>query len=217
MIRKIAIVLSGCGHQDGSEIQEAVSLIINLSILGAQVEFFAPDRMSDVTNAITGKKQEGQRNLMVESARICRGKIRPLTELSSANFDALAMPGGFGAALHLSNWAQAGAKCQVDKSLAEAIVGFHKESKPIAAICIAPTLVARVLGHLGVTLTVGDDESTITEIKKTGARHEICPVDDFVTDREHKIITTPAYMYDAQPAQIFKGISGLAQELFEMA
>ncbi len=217
MKKKIAIVLSGCGNKDGSEIHESVSLIIHLSQLDAEVQFFAPDQNFTVVNFLTGEKLSEARNVMIESARISRSQMRPLKELAAKDFDGLALPGGSGAAINLSNWASAGAQCKVIPELEKAIIDFHKESKPIAAICIAPTLVARVLGKHKVTLTIGDDSKTIAEIKKTGAIHEICPVDDFVSDREHKIITTPAYMYDAKPHQVFKGIGGLAQELVEMA
>jgi enhancing lycopene biosynthesis protein 2 len=217
MTKKIAVVLSGCGNKDGTEIQEAVSLIVNLSAAGVEVEYFAPNLNFTAVNFLSGEKLELQRNVMQESARISRSQMKDLKLLQASEFDALALPGGFGAALNLSNWAQAGAKCSVLPELERALQEFHASSKPIGAICIAPTLVARVLGKHHVTLTVGNDKETIAEILKTGAIHEECPVSDFVTDREHKIISTPAYMYDAKPHQVFKGISGLCKELVEMA
>ena len=216
-MKKIAVVLSGCGNKDGTEIQESVSLIISLSQLGARVRYFAPNTDFTPTNFITNQKMKEQRNVMLESARITRSQIEDITKLSANDFDGLAMPGGFGAALHLSNWAEHGANCSVNPHLEKAITEFHVKSKPIAAICIAPTIVARVLGKHHVTVTIGNDANTIKEITKTGALHETCPVEDFVTDRDHKIITTPAYMYEAKPYQVFKGISGLAKEFMEMA
>jgi enhancing lycopene biosynthesis protein 2 len=216
-MKKIAVVLSGCGNKDGSEIQEAVSLIVSLSQLGAQLSFFAPDYDFTAKNFLTNKPLE-KRNVMVESARISRSKIQDLKNLKADSFDGLAMPGGFGAALNLSDWAEKGSQCRINEDLEKAILDFHQQSKPIAAICIAPTIVARVLGPQGVSVTIGDDKETAEKIKKTGAHHENCPVDDFITDREHKVITTPAYMYgEALPHQVFKGIQGLARELMEMA
>jgi enhancing lycopene biosynthesis protein 2 len=217
MTKKIAVVLSGCGNKDGSEIQEAVSLILNLSLLGVKTHYFAPDVPFIAVDFLTGEKFSEPRNVLQESARITRSKISDLKELSASDFDAIALPGGLGATLNLSTWSKAGAKCTVNPDLESALKDFHAQSKPIAAICIAPTLVARVLGKHGVTVTIGDDPETIAEITKTGAIHEICPVHDYVTDREHKIITTPAYMYEAQPHEVFKGISGLCKELFVMA
>ena len=217
MPKKIAVILSGCGNKDGAEITEAVSLMIALSEQGAEVHYFAPNQDFTAQNFLTGQALE-KRNVMAESARITRSQIKDLATLNAQDFDGVALPGGFGAALNLSTWAQKGAACTVNADLEKALLAFYDMSKPIAAICIAPALVARVLGSKKITLTVGADSEAAGEIKKTGAIHEVCPVDDYITDRLHKIISTPAYMYDsATPAQIFKGVSGLAQELVEMA
>lgn len=216
--KKIAVLLSGCGNKDGSEITEAISLIVQLSKLGAELTFFAPDLIFTPVNFITDQKHSEKRNVMEESARITRSKIIDVKKLKVDDFDALALPGGFGAALHLCNWAEKGSKCEVLPAVANAIRDFHKQSKPIAAICIAPVILARVLGAEGVELTIGNDAETAAEIRKTGAQHVDCPVDDYVTDRGCKVITTPAYMYgDAKPHEVFSGISGLAKELMEMA
>lgn len=216
-MKKIAVVLSGCGNKDGSEIQEAVSLIVCLSQLGASISYFAPNIDFTPKNFLTDKPLSEKRNVMVESSRISRSEIHDLKELQVADFDAIALPGGFGAALNLSTWANEGSRCKVNPDLEKALIEFHRQSKPIGAICIAPAIIARVLGHERITVTIGDDSETAAEIKKTGAYHESCPVDDFVTDRHHKIITTPAYMYDAKPHEIFLGISRMCAELIEMA
>ncbi len=199
-MKKIAIVLSGCGHKDGTEITEAVSLIVNLTELGARLSYFAPTQSKE------------------DAAKITRTEVSDLENLNAKDFDGLAMPGGYGAAKYLCDWADKGSQCTVHPALAKAIKQFHKDSKPIAAICIAPVIVARVLGDQNVTVTIGDDKATAMEIEKTGATHETCPVTDYISDRNGKIITTPAYMYDeAKPSDVYKGISGLAKELMEMA
>jgi len=217
MSKKIAVILSGCGNKDGSEITEAVSLIISLSTAGAEITYFAPNQEFTPKNFLTNEPLNEKRNLMVEAARISRSQMRDLKELHAQDFDGLAFPGGYGAALHLSNWAEAGAKCQVHPQVEKAILDFYRQSKPIAAICIAPTLIAKVLGHYQVTVTIGTDPETSKEIAKTGAHHEHCPVTDYITDREHKVITTPAYMHEAKPHEVFQGISGLVKEFIEMA
>lgn len=216
--KRVAVVLSGCGHKDGSEITEAVSTLIALSEAGAVVEVFAPDVPFHVKDPITAEPTDESRNVLHESARIARGHVRALSHLKAADFDAIAFPGGFGAALNLSTWAQAGAACSVLPDVERVLNEFYMAEKPIGAICIAPAVVARVLGGEGVTLTIGNDTETATEIAKTGALHETCAVDDFVSDREHRIITTPAYMYDeAKPAEVFAGIRKAMFELVEMA
>jgi len=217
-VKKIAVVLSGCGNKDGAEITEAVSLMIALSAAGAEMKFFAPNQEFTPQNFLRNEPMKEKRNIMVEASRISRSEIQDIKDLKADAFDGLAFPGGYGAALHLSNWAEVGAKCQVNPSVEKAIRDFYSQSKPIAAICIAPTLLAKVLGAEGVSLTIGNDEETATEIEKTGAQHETCPVTDYITDREHKVISTPAYMYDdAKPHEIFQGISGLVKEFIEMA
>jgi enhancing lycopene biosynthesis protein 2 len=218
MGKKIAVVLSGCGNKDGAEITEAVSLIVGLSEARADVTFFAPNMDFTATNFLTNEPLKEKRNVMLESARITRSRIQPLDSLRASEFDGLALPGGFGAALHLSTWAKEGARCSVLSALEKSIHEFHQQSKPIAAICIAPAVIARCLGSKKVTVTIGDEPVTIAEILKTGALHEICPVDDYITDRLHKVITTPAYMYDdAKPHEIFRGVSGLVREFIEMS
>ncbi|MCB0384069.1 MAG: isoprenoid biosynthesis glyoxalase ElbB [Bdellovibrionales bacterium] len=215
-MKNVAVVLSGCGFKDGAEITEAVSALIALSEFGANYQVFAPNL--DITSTNHLKDSSGEtRNVMVESARIARGNVQDIKTLKPDQFDALVFPGGFGAALHLCNWAQNGSGCTVNPEVEQTIKTFHSQSKPIGAICIAPALIARVLGGKGVTVTIGTDKETAQEIGKTGAQHVECAVDDYVTDREHKVITTPAYMYDAKPHQVFTGVRKAIKELVEMA
>lgn len=218
IVKKIAVVLSGCGNKDGAEITEAVSTLIALSETGAEYEIFAPNVEFSATDFLTSQPSGEKRNVLREAARIARGKIRDLKTLNSRDFDAVAFPGGYGAAMHLCTWASDGAKCKVNPEAERVVNEFYGEEKPIAAICIAPALIARVLGPKGVTLTIGNDVETAAEIQKTGALHENCSVDDFCTDRAHRVITTPAYMYgEAKPFEVFTGIRGAIRELVEMA
>lgn len=217
-MKKIAVVLSGSGYLDGSEITEAVSLLIALNQAGAEVHCFAPSLEAIAVNHKNGENTANKRNVLEEAARIARGKVQDLTTLQAKDFDALAFPGGYGAAKNLSSWATEGAKCKVLPDIERVILEFYNASKPIGAICIAPVLLAKVLGNRKVTLTIGNDPSTAAELVKTGAVHEECPVEDYITDRETKVVTTPAYMYDdAKPHEVFQGIFGLAHELVEWA
>ncbi len=216
-MKTIAVILSGCGNKDGTEITEAVSLIIALSQAGARVRFFAPNLEMTPQNFLTDMALSETRNILVESARISRSQIEDLEELEAKEFDGLALPGGMGAALYLCNWSKLRAQCQVLPSVQKAVEAFYTQSKPIAAICIAPVILAKVLGSKGISLTMGTDKEMALEIQKTGAHHESCPVTDFITDREHKIITTPAYMMEAKAHEVFQGISGLVKEFIEMA
>jgi enhancing lycopene biosynthesis protein 2 len=215
-MKQIAIILSGCGYKDGSEITESVSTLIALSEIGASYKMFALNKNFPSTNHKSGASED-QRNTLTESARIARGDIQDLRELNEENFDALILPGGYGAALHLCNWAEKGADCDVDKDVARILNDFHSAGKPIAGICIAPALLAKVFGSSGLSLTIGNDKSTAKEIQKTGANHVDCAVTDFVSDRKNKIVTTPAYMYEAKAFEVYTGIRKAIHELVEMA
>lgn len=215
-MRKVAVVLSGSGFKDGSEITEAISSIILLSKEGAQYRCFAPDIMAPSYNHITGA-QEADRNVLQESARIARGKCEDLKDLNVEEFDAILFPGGFGAAANLCNWKEKGSQCTVLPDVERVVKGFYKAGKPIGAICIAPVIIAKVLGAHKVSLTIGDDKETAAEIKKTGALHENCPATEYISDRHNKILSTPAYMYDAKPHAVFLGISKMLREFIEMA
>lgn len=217
-MKKIAVVLSGCGFKDGAEITESVSTLILLSEMGADYTVFAPEKEVKELNHLNDQETDSTRNILSEVTRITRKPATELKQLNASDFDGIVFPGGFGVAKHLCDWAYKGSACQVDKHLKKAIQQFHEESKPICAICIAPALIAKVLGEHYVTVTIGNDEATAAEIEKTGAQHVTCNVDDYVTDRETKVISTPAYMYDdAKPHEVFKGIKGALSEFVEMA
>jgi len=216
-MKNIAIVLSGCGFKDGTEITEAVSALVNLSEFGANCAIFSPDFEFVSINHLSDSEGES-RSLLVESSRITRGKIQPLSELDTEQFDGVVFPGGFGAAKHLCNWAEKGSACDVNLNAKRVVEEFYTASKPIAAFCIAPVLIAKVLGQHSVSLTIGDNKEVAAEIEKTGAQHEACPVDDFITDRLNKVITTPAYMYgEAKPHEVFYGIKKTLKEFYEMS
>lgn len=216
-MKKVAVVLSGCGNMDGAEVTESVSTFIALSQLNAQYEVFAPDIEFDALDFRT-RTPIGKRSVLIESARLARGKIKDLSALKVNDFDALVFPGGFGVATNLCSFSRDGAKAHVQPQVRRVIEEFHACEKPIAAICIAPVLLGLVLGKKGVTLTLGRIGQEAEEIKKLGAQVEECGVSDFVSDREHRVVSTPAYMISsAKPHEIYLGVSRSLKELVEMA
>jgi len=217
-MKTVAVILSGCGFLDGAEITEAISTLIAIGQHGAQYKVFAPDKDVAETNHLTKKPTGQQRNALQEAARIARGNIQPLEELKAQDFDALVFPGGFGAAIHLCNFAEKGSGGEIDPQVIRILKEFSESQKPIAAICIAPAIMALAFGKKGVNVTIGEDAGTAAEIEKTGAKHQNCAVEKFVVDQSNRIITTPAYMYgSAKPHQIFAGVSGAIAELIKMA
>ena len=211
-MKKIAVILGGCGTRDGSEINETVTLLLALDQHGIKYECFAPDRNQyQVINHVTGEVVDEERNMMVESARIVRGAIAPLTEFVADNYDGLAIPGGAGIANNLFTYFTDGMQMTVLPEVREAIVKIHEQNKPIAAMCIAPVLVANVLKN--VTVTLGDENcGPAKDVVAMGAQH--CPTKngEVATDLENKIFTTPCFMLDATLKDIYNGAYNLVDE-----
>jgi enhancing lycopene biosynthesis protein 2 len=199
-----AVVLSGCGVYDGSEIHEAVLTLLAIDRQGGSYHCFAPDiAQRDVIDHLTGQPGGERRNVLAESARIARGKIKPLSSFSANAFDILVFPGGFGAAKNLSSFAIDDIECSVNADVEAAVKAMHAAGKPIVALCIAPALIARVLG--GVELTIGNDAGTASALEQMGARHRNAGHTDVVVDQHHKVVSSPCYMLDAHIGQIADG------------
>jgi len=210
-----AVILSGCGHQDGAEIHEATLTLWAIHKNGAEFQCYAPDiKQHHVLNHITGQEMDEQRNVLIESARIARGKIAPLSTFSAEAFDGLVIPGGVGAAKNLSSYAFDGADCTVNSDVARAVQAMHTAGKPIGALCIAPVILAKVLGN--VSLTIGQDSTTADNLAAMGARHTPTRHGEITIDRHHKIVTTPCYMLNARVDQIGDGADNLIQAMLEM-
>lgn len=217
MSKKVAVILSGCGVFDGAEINETVLTALSLDQQGAQVEYFAPDiNQHHVLNHLTGEEMPEQRNVLVESARITRGKSRDIRELKAADFDAVILPGGFGVAKNLSDFAFKGADCRVQEDILQAILQFKEVKKPVGLICISPALSAKVFGE-GVRCTIGDDADTAAAITQMGGVHQDCAVDGIVVDEKNRLVTTPAYMLAQSISEAAKGIHKLVEQVLAMA
>lgn len=215
MGKKIAFVLSGCGVKDGSEIHESVAALIALDRAGYEVVFTAPDVQQTATVDHSTEKSEAQaRNALKEGARIARGNIRSLSDLRSEDYDAVLFPGGFGAALTLCSFASDGPDCSVNPEVESLIIDALQSGKPIAAMCIAPVILARTIP--GARLTIGSHPETADAINSMGAVHVNCSVNDCVVDRERKLVTTPAYMLAAGPAEVYEGAVSMVEKLGEL-
>jgi len=219
MGKKVGVILSGCGVYDGAEIHEAVITMLALDRAGAEMVICAPDMpQMHVVNHLTGEVAEGEtRNVLVESARIARGNIRDIAQVSGDEMDALILPGGFGAAKNLCDFAVKGSECEVHPEVARLVRDVHAQGKPVAAVCIAPALVARVLGDESPELTIGTDAETAGALESMGAKHVSCPVRELVVDRERKLITTPAYMLAQKMSEAAEGIEKTVETLLSMA
>lgn len=214
-MKTIAVILSGCGVYDGAEIHEATLSLYSIAKAGCTYRIFAPDiDQHHVINHITGEEMNETRNVLVESARIARGAISPLSDFVAADFEALLLPGGFGAAKNLSDWAFKGPDAAINQEVSDAINCMHQAGKPIAALCISPVLLAKVLGD--VELTIGQDEATAAGVEAVGAKHVNTGHGEVVIDRKNKIATTPCYMLDANIEQIAIGADNVVKAMLDL-
>jgi enhancing lycopene biosynthesis protein 2 len=213
-MKKFALILAGCGVFDGAEIHEATLTLLAIMQQGGTYKIFAPDiNQHHVVNHLTGKEMPEKRNVLVESARIARGKISPLKDFDAGEFDALIIPGGFGVAKNLCTFAFQGADCSINIEVADAIKNMHAKKKPIGALCISPVLLSKVLGD--VELTIGSDLGTISGIEKMGSKHIKTSHGEVVYDKIHNIFTTPCYMLDANILQIYDGATNIVKAMIK--
>jgi enhancing lycopene biosynthesis protein 2 len=219
-MKKIAVVLCGSGYLDGSEIRESVAVLWALAREGASAQCFAPDEaQSDVVNCLSGQAASGEsRNQLVEAARIARGNVKPLSELHARDYAGLVIPGGYGAAKNLCTFAANGSGGKVNPGMQRVLEEFRAAGKPIGAVCIAPAVLALAFPNKGFELTVGARGEASAEIEKLGHRHVEKSVHEWHVDRAHRIVTSPAYMYDgAALHELFAGVHGLVKDVLQFA
>lgn len=213
--KRFAVILAGCGVYDGAEIQESVAILQAISRFGALYECFAPDvNQHHVVNHLTGQESRETRNVLVEAARIARGAIQPLDRLEPDHFDALVFPGGFGVAKNLCSFVFDGPDCTVEPATEAVVKKAYQAGIPIGALCIAPALLARVLGK--ALLTIGNDTATARAIETMGARHQNTQGADIVVDIENRIVTSPCYMLDSPITTIFEGADNTIRALLNL-
>ena len=217
---KVGVVLSGCGVNDGAEIHESVITMLFLDRAGAEMVLMAPNiDQLHVINHATGEEIEGEsRNVLVESARIARGEIKDIVDVTSEDIDALIFPGGFGVAKNLCDYAMAGADCSVNPDVFRLVSEVHSAEKPIGVICISPAMMGKVMEKMGekVSLTIGNDEQTANDLTTMGAKHVTCPVQEIVVDKDKKVVSTPAYMLAGRISEAAEGIEKLVKEVIDL-
>lgn len=216
-MKKIAVILSGSGVFDGAEIHESVLALHAIEKQGASWHCFAPNiEQLHVINHITGEEMAETRNVLTEAARIARGNIEDVAKLNAEEFDALLLPGGFGAAKNLTDFAVNGAECCINTHVASACRAFAQARKPAGYLCIAPAIIPMIYDN-GVKGTIGNDDATASAFNALGGEHITCEVDDIVFDEEHKVLSTPAYMLAGNISQAASGIEKLVSKLVEVA
>ena len=214
-MKKVAVILAGCGTIDGSEINETVTLLLALDQHDIEYQAFAPDAyQAEVWNHATGKRAEERRNMLVEAARIVRGNILSLNKFNADDFDALLFPGGSGAAKNIFTYAYDGINFKVNKEVEKAIRDIHAQGKPIGAMCIAPLMVAKVIGNVNVTMGSGECRQA-KELAMIGCKHTETTHGGVAIDKENKIYSTPCFMLDARLKDVYQGAWNLVEEMIK--
>jgi enhancing lycopene biosynthesis protein 2 len=216
-MKKIGVMLSGCGVFDGAEIHESTLTLLAIDQQGAQAVCMAPDMSFDVIDHIKQQPSGEQRNVLTESARIARGNIQNAKDVDTKDLDALILPGGFGAAKNLSDFAMKGPDASVHPEVQRILNEMIASKKPIGAICIAPATVAKALAEHKVNVTIGNDQGTAQAIEKTGSTHSECSVDRICIDDTNNVISTPAYMLGPGIKDVAIGIEKLVIEVIKRA
>lgn len=216
-MKKVAVILSGCGVFDGAEIQETVLSLLALEQNKAQWQCFAPDiDQHHVIDHRTGETMNETRNVLTEASRIVRGDILPLTDLNVDDFDALLVPGGFGAAKNLSDFAYNGDPVQVHQDMFAVCQAFMRAEKPAGYMCIAPIMIPQIYPK-GVKGTIGNEPDIAAAFNRMGGEHIDCPVSDYVLDQRHHLLSTPAYMLATSVSDAASGINRMVKKLVELA
>jgi enhancing lycopene biosynthesis protein 2 len=217
-MKKIAIILSGCGVYDGSEIYESVLTLLAIEQQGASYRCFAPNiNQHHVINHLTGEVTDDEtRNVLVESARIARGDIEDIVELYQEEFDALIFPGGFGAAKNLCTFALDAENYQINPEVLSAAQSFIKVDKPLGFMCIAPAMIPLIFGE-DAQGTIGKDRDIAESLMNRGLAHFDCDVDDIIVDRKRKLVSTPAYMLATSLVEAASGINKLIKKVISLS
>jgi len=215
---KVAVILAGCGVYDGSEIYEATLTMLYLDQADIEYECLAPDiQQAQVINHLTGEEMAGEtRNVLVEAARLARGNIRDLGEARPQDYSAVIVPGGFGGAKNLCDFAFRGADMQIQPQVQAFIREMHSLQKPVGLICIAPTMAARLFGE-GTVCTIGSNAEVAAAIAAMGGEHQVCTVENFTVDEKNRLVTTPAYMEAGRIREAASGIQKLVDKIVAMA
>jgi len=220
MPKRVGVVLSGCGAQDGSEVREAVLTLLSIERGGAEAICLAPERQAKVVDHRTGNADPVARSVMAEAARIARGQIRDIASVTLDDMDALIFPGGEGVASVLSNYVDKGAVCDVHPDVVRLLKAHLSSRRPIGLICLAPILAARVLGPVaGVRVTFGPRGAPPAKHAAVmGADVRPCPVREIMVDQKARVVSTPAYMYeDARLSDVAVGIDKLVRTVLSLA
>lgn len=204
---KIGLLLSGCGVYDGAEIHESVLSLLAIAERGHEVVCIGVDKnQHHVINHLNGEEMNESRNMLTEAARIARGEITNLNDLTPADLDMLVIPGGFGSAKSFTSWAFEGPEGSILPEIKLLLVNLINIGKPIVALCVSPVVVAKALEDtdLNLSMTLGsnkapspyDIDGFSDGLAATGVQPVMKTNSEVLVDEVNKVVSAPCYMMD---------------------
>lgn len=226
-MKKIGVLLSGCGVYDGAEIHESVFTMLAIQEAGAEYICISVNKpQHHVVNHLTGEEMKESRNMMIEAARIARGNVKDITEVDPADIDALVIPGGFGSAKNFTSWAFEGPEGMVLPEVKLLVVNMINIGKPVCALCVSPVVVSKALedSDIHATMTLGTTEESSPYdiqrfsdgIKQTGVEPVFKTVKEVQVDTVNRIVSAPCYMMDANMIEVRNNIKSAIEETINL-
>jgi enhancing lycopene biosynthesis protein 2 len=223
----IGVLLSGNGVYDGAEIQEAVLTLLAIDEMGWNAVCISVDKpQHHVINHLTGEVMDESRNMLVEAARIARGQVIRIDEISPADIDALIIPGGFGSAKNFTSWAFDGPAGTILPEVKLLLVNLVNVGKPIVALCVSPVVIAKAFegSTIHPTLSLGSSSEPSpydiygfnAGLEQTGAVTEERTIREVLIDPVNRIICAPCYMMNARITEIYANINQAMMALNEI-
>jgi len=216
-MKKFAVILSGCGQYDGTELYEGIYTMTALVQAGIAWEAIAPNsEQSLVFDHYHQERTTEKRNVLIESARLVRNKnIKSIQDVNASEYQGIVIPGGRGAVMNLSNFTEKG----VEFAIQQDVHAFLKEAVsykiPMGFICIASLLATRL--YQNAKITIGNAEDLAKMIDELGCVHVNCQANEIVVDEKHLLVSTPANMLAKNCLEVLEGIQKLINKLSEFS
>jgi enhancing lycopene biosynthesis protein 2 len=224
MAKRVGVILSGCGHRDGTDAAETLLVLLMLDRAGADVICAAPDAdQRAVVDHLTGAVAAAgaaRRNMRAEAARLVRSPdVRPLAALQAEAVDALIIPGGEGVATALSDYADKGQLCQVHPDVTRLLRALLSARRPMGFFGLGAILAARVLGPVaGVRLTLGSKGTAAKHAAVMGADVRPGTVEDVIADQKARVFSTPGFLVEgARLAAVARAVDKLVRAVLANA
>ena len=183
---KCLVLLAGCGLGDGSCIEEVILTYTALDKYGCDYTPVAEALSVQSVNHLTEQLAE-KRNILLEAARIGRGRIEDIREIEFDEYNALIIPGGIGLLRNYKN----------SNAIEACVTHFISKKKPIATMCAGIDFLRSFWGN-GLLAS---------EMKELSA-------EEFCFDADNNIYYTPAFR---KTGSCYTALSGIDSMIYALS